>query len=466
MNEPAAEEEKHEEDAQFDAEWNRAAEEARLAEEAEQQRQYGEDAASLDRFMAEQAAANAAEEAHYQEHLRFQELERRHQEKLDAALAAQMAANEKFVSEITSKLESVRSQPAPSSSPITLNEISALFKQKIDELNISNLSAVGTPDVVTHSDLRQTLDRRDEDLKNYFTATIDEKNATIESKLDAILASTTTPTARRNLSTEPAFRGTRVNIDPLHHPNSRFASKRFDSGGDDNSNLDEDDEEASQRQPRRTPPKSPYIKGYMLGQSPLTDPRRGKANDLYLWGEDGAPYPQDIASEEFLMSLGFDVDVMDEVVAVCYDLLDNWMDPNVKPKDYDYAFHKLKTVTPADFVDWYTHLCYELRRYNIALLPFDCILLKWANVGLCPPGVGARKYLAMARALFPILDKLLPKSNPTVLECIHQLSGFQHDGYKLLDSVMARILPVFCEQLSIHPPNWSDYGNIIEMQRQ
>jgi hypothetical protein len=72
----------------------------------------------------------------------------------------------------------------------------------------------------------------------------------------------------------------------------------------------------------------------------------------------------------------------------------------------------------------------------------------------------------MGRALFPILDKFLPKSNPTILECIHQLSGFQHDGYKLLDSVMARILPVFCEQLSIQPPNWSEYGNIIEMQRQ
>jgi hypothetical protein len=44
---------------------------AKEATAAEQQRQ---DAASLDRFMEEQAAANAAEEARYQEHLRLQEI--------------------------------------------------------------------------------------------------------------------------------------------------------------------------------------------------------------------------------------------------------------------------------------------------------------------------------------------------------------------------------------------------------
>jgi hypothetical protein len=129
--------------------------------------------------MEEQAAANAAEEARYQERLRFQEIERRQQEQLDAFLAAQAAANERVVSELSSKLDRVQSQPVTSSTPVTLNDISALFQKKIDELNISNLSAVGTPDVVTHSDLRQTLDRRDENLKSYFTQAIDDKTATI-----------------------------------------------------------------------------------------------------------------------------------------------------------------------------------------------------------------------------------------------------------------------------------------------
>jgi hypothetical protein len=217
MDEPAVEEQKDEDDAQFDAEWERATEEARLAEEAaaaEQQRQYDADAASLDHFMEEQNALNAAEEARYQERLRLQEIERRQQEQLDAFLAAQVAANERVLSELSSKIDKVQTQPVPSSTPVTLNDISALFQKKIDELNISNLSAVGTPDMVTHSDLRQTLDRRDENLKSYFTATIDEKHATIKSKLDAILASTTSPSARRNLSEEPAFQGHRVNIDP------------------------------------------------------------------------------------------------------------------------------------------------------------------------------------------------------------------------------------------------------------
>jgi hypothetical protein len=86
-----------------------------------------------------------------------------------------------------------------------------------------------------------------------------------------------------------------------------------------------------------------------------------------------------------------------------------------------------------------------------------------AFAGLCPPGVGALKYMAMGRALFPILDKLLPKSNPVVLDCINQLSGFHHDGYRLLDSIMARILPVFNPSLSAEAPRWDEYGNITEM---
>jgi hypothetical protein len=100
--------------------------------------------------------------------------------------------------------------------------------------------------------------------------------------------------------------------------------------------------------------------------------------DSYLWGERGVPFIQDLASNEFLFGLGFDFEVMDEVLAVCYDLLENWSDPSVKPKDYEYAFHKLKDASPIAFVEWYTHLCFELRRYKIS-----------AQMGFCwivPPG--------------------------------------------------------------------------------
>jgi hypothetical protein len=50
-----------------------------------------------------------------------------------------------------------------------------------------------------------------------------------------------------------------------------------------------------------------------------------------------------------------------------------------------------------------------------------------------------------------------------VLDCINQLSDFHHDGYRLLDSIMARILPVFNPSLSAEAPRWDDFGNITDM---
>jgi hypothetical protein len=189
-----------------------------------------------------------------------------------------------------------------------------------------------------------------------------------------------------------------------------------------------------------------------MAQSPLNDPRRGKMNDLYLWGANGCQHLPDLASDEGLIRLGFDWSMVDELMPVICDLVDEWSNPDIKPKYIDSSFKKLSTIDPDSFIEWYTHLCQDLRRYNIGLVPFDCILVKWANVGLCPPGVGAIKYMAMANPLFSVLDHLLPKSNLRVRECFIQLSGFQHDGYKLLDSVMARTLPVFCTSIAAAPP--------------
>ena len=83
-------------------------------------------------------------------------------------------------------------------------------------------------------------------------------------------------------------------------------------------------------------------------------------------------------------------------------------------------------------------------------------------MALCFPGVGNSKYLLMAKPLYSILVKLLP-DHPIVTECRKGLSGFQHDGYKLLMSVMKRALPAFNSSIPMFPPRWEDIKNASEM---
>jgi hypothetical protein len=379
--------------------------------------------------------------------------------------------------------------PKSFSLPTTQEELDAFHKL----LEHSNLSSLRTPDAVTFTDLRKELDRRDESMKKIF---------------EKILQGQPSP---RDLppGAPPTFRGAPINLrrtfDFSHEPGdsgggfgkSPFAGAKDsqDYGGvknpfsnhsdnDDPGNYrrstnpfdDEDDEDDGRTTPvrdnhrsgRTTPSsraKSPYLKGILMAQSPLNDPRHGKMNDMYLWGVDGCPHLPDLATDEGLLRLGFDWEMTDELMPVIVDLLDDWTTPDVKPKYIDSSFKRLSTIDPDTFIEWYTHLCQDLRRYNIGLVPFDCILVKWANVGLCPPGVGSMKYLAMAKPLFSILDHLLPKSNLKVRDYFVQLSGFQHDGYKLLDSVMARTLPVFCTSIAAVPPRWQDVLDVTSMGR-
>jgi hypothetical protein len=66
----------------------------------------------------------------------------------------------------------------------------------------------------------------------------------------------------------------------------------------------------------------------------------------------------------------------------------------------------------------------------------------------------------MGKALFSILDRVLPKNNHKVGDCIVSLLGFHHDGFRLLHLVMSRTLPVFCPSIPAMPPRWEDTGSV------
>jgi hypothetical protein len=204
----------------------------------------------------------------------------------------------------------------------------------------------------------------------------------------------------------------------------------------------------------------------MKGQSPLADTKRGKANSIYLFGEQGIASVDELWYDDCLSRFGFPFEQHQEIVECCREFLEDWCRPDINPKNVRASFRALETdVTPDLFVDWYTHLCYDLKRYDVCLMPFDNIVLHWEYVGLCYPGVGEVRYLAMGEALFSILDRLLPRDNGVIMDCTTSLLRFRHDGYRLLFMIMSRLLPVFCPSKPADPPRWADVRNIALMAK-
>lgn len=208
---------------------------------------------------------------------------------------------------------------------------------------------------------------------------------------------------------------------------------------------------------------NPYAsQGIMLGSSPLRG-KRGPRNAKYLVGIMGIQAPEEL-SEQLLTELRFGIDIQQGVCMNTFDLLDRFMHPDINPK-YVASFTKLEELTPELFIDWYTTLQFDLRRFNIGLMPFDWLVKEWAYLGLSYPGVGETRYLLMAQALFRLLDRLLLLNDTIVKECHTALVGMTQDGFQLLDSIMARSLPIFCASIPNHPPTWEQYTDVAQMAK-
>ena len=208
---------------------------------------------------------------------------------------------------------------------------------------------------------------------------------------------------------------------------------------------------------------NPYGSGVPTSQSPTRDTKRAKPNSKYLFADHGIMHINDL-DEEYLTDLGFGLDVQESVIFSCTTLLQDYSPPNLSQKHISYLT-KLDSLSPVDFVDWYTNFCYEMDRHNIGLVPFDAIMPKWLHVGLCLPGVGGTRYLQMSGPLFMVLKSVLPQDNLTIKECMAMYMGKNQDGYRFLYTVMSRSLPVFCAKKSLSPPTWMDHKNVTMLAK-
>jgi len=111
-------------------------------------------------------------------------------------------------------------------------------------------------------------------------------------------------------------------------------------------------------------------------------------------------------------------------------------------------------------IAWYDGLVTKLQPHNVALLPFDCILLPGGADGLCPPGVGSIKHAAMSTALFTFLAHVLPPGDRL---CEWQLNLGQNsnqNGYVVIYNLFKKSVPGFCITATNAYPNYTDFNSI------
>ena len=260
-----------------------------------------------------------------------------------------------------------------------------------------------------------------------------------------------------------SFRGRPVNLDAVEeesmgHGRSPIMSPPL--GGRANRYFQSryrDEESITSNQRQFHPPR------FNSSYSPLNDPRRGDLYHKYLGGIDGLQLTD--ITPSFLGELGYEgQDVKNTILRDVASLLDRWDTPDVNPKYYS-GFSKLEELNVESFIDFYNHIQHQLKRYHIGLMPFDCIIPKWHHVGMTYPGMGEIRYVYQAETLFNILEKLLPKQDTIVKQCITTLLGSSHDGFKLLHLILGKSVPVFCLYKPSIPPKWQDHEDVAQMAK-
>jgi hypothetical protein len=125
------------------------------------------------------------------------------------------------------------------------------------------------------------------------------------------------------------------------------------------------------------------------------------------------------------------------------------------------VFPCLESTRVDDVVAFYDRLQEVSLGYIIAIMPFDTIVLAHRFEGLCPPGLGLVKYVAMCKALMELLPWLIPGSiSPQVNATLALVRYKSNNGYNYLWRVLELTVPGFDPTVPIQAPVWSDIKNI------
>jgi hypothetical protein len=129
------------------------------------------------------------------------------------------------------------------------------------------------------------------------------------------------------------------------------------------------------------------------------------------------------------------------------------------------SFEKLENTDPRSVLQWYKKTAANIVTYNIALMSFDDVELRYKAVGLCFPGVGRVRYNKMGRHLALFLDSKLPMDddapNTRLAQALSLVASKTHpNGYEILQTLLEETIPNYrLDDLEMQWPTYESYDS-------
>jgi hypothetical protein len=128
-------------------------------------------------------------------------------------------------------------------------------------------------------------------------------------------------------------------------------------------------------------------------------------------------------------------------------------------------FEKLEHTDTRSVLQWYKKTAASLVHYNIALMPFDDVELRYKAVGLCFPGVGRVRYNEMGRHLALFLEAKLPMdedaSDIRLAQALSLVASKTHpNGYEILQALLEETIPNYrLDDMEMQWPTYQNYDS-------
>ena len=103
----------------------------------------------------------------------------------------------------------------------------------------------------------------------------------------------------------------------------------------------------------------------------------------------------------------------------------------------------MRTLAVQDAVEFYDKFQELSHSYLLPLMPFDAVCLENNFEGLFVPGLGTQRYHECASALFELLPRLLPTTNPEIHAKLSSARDESKNGYDLFWRVLELTVPGF-----------------------
>jgi hypothetical protein len=124
------------------------------------------------------------------------------------------------------------------------------------------------------------------------------------------------------------------------------------------------------------------------------------------------------------------------------------------------AWDHLIDTSPEGWMEFYKSLCRNAMLFSIALVPFESFNMSYRKKGhgLCLCGLGICRYRSMGRALFAVLQTLMPQEDMYIKSQVESVANDSCNVFELLWILQKKLITMF--DLT-KEPTWSDWHDDI-----